>query len=390
MARLPFAVFIALRYLKSTRKDAFISFLSVAAAGGIALGMAALVLALAALTGFQEALRGEIMERTPEIEVELPMGGDVAAALEDVGRVEPVATVRRLVKGRGWLMAGGRFRPAEIVGFEGDLPPRFPGATSTGPGLYLSERLALAWGLDPGDVVEVVSSRPTLTPFGPQPRVRRLALTGTFAAGKTEQEERVALPIDEAIRLLGGGDQRLEIATGDLDRALSVVGELERTLPAGSVVRTWRDLNRALLFALKLEKSLMFVAVFLIVVVAAMSLVSDISLIMASKRAEVGMLGAMGARPEVLQRIFIWLGGLLVCAGAAAGLSAGIGGAWLLDRYRLLSLPDQVYFLDHVPFLVRAPDVAMVLGATVVLTFWCARYAARRAASMDPVEALRR
>lgn len=390
MVRLPFAVFVAFRYLKSTRKDAFISFLSLAASGGIALGIAALVLALAALTGFQEALRDEILERTPEVEIELPVGGDVAAALETVGEIERVATVRRLVKGRGWLLAAGRFRPAEIVGFEGDLPARFPGATGTEPGLYLSERLASAWALDPGDVVEVVSSRPTLTPFGPQPRVRRLHLAGTFAAGKTEQEERVALPIDEAIRLLGAGDQRLEIATGDLSRALAVAGELEGLLPPGSVIRTWRDLNRALLFALRLEKTLMFVAVFLIVVVAAMSLVSDISLILASKRAEIGMLGAMGARPQTLQRIFVWLGGLLVCAGAGAGLTAGIGGAWVLDRYRLLSLPDQVYFLDHVPFLVRAPDVAIVVGATVILTFWCARYAARRAATLRPVEALRR
>ena len=231
MARLPFAVFVALRYLKSTRKDAFISFLSLAAAGGIALGIAALVLALAALTGFQEALREEILERTPEIEIELPVGGDVAAALAGVGEVEGVASVHRLVKGRGWLLAAGRFRPAEIVGFEGALPARFPAATSTEPGLYLSERLALAWALEPGDVVEVVSSRPTLTPFGPQPRVRRLHLVGTFAAGRTEQEERVALPIGEAIRLLGGGDQRLEIATGDLTRALAVAERLEGSRP---------------------------------------------------------------------------------------------------------------------------------------------------------------
>ena len=168
------------------------------------------------------------------------------------------------------------------------------------------------------------------------------------------------------------------------------MGELERTLPAGSVVRTWRDLNRALLFALKLEKSLMFVAVFLIVVVAAMSLVSDISLILASKRPEIGMLGAMGAKPATLQRVFVWLGGLLVGVGASIGLVAGVGGAWMLDRYRLLSLPDQVYFLDHVPFEVKGFDVAVVLGTTVVLTLWCSRYAARRAATLRPVEALRR
>lgn len=390
MTRLPFAVFIALRYLKSTRKDAFITFLSLAAAGGIALGIAALVLALAALTGFQEALREEILARTPEIEIELPPGADVETARDEIRGLEGVESVRRSTRGRGWLLAAGRFKPARIVGFEAELPARFPGATDRSPGLYLSERLVLAWGLEPGDFVEVASPRPTLTPFGPRPRVRRLRLAGTFAAGKTEQEETAALPVADAARLFGAGGQRLEVVTGDLGRALALAGEVERRLPHGSAVRTWRDLNRALLFALKLEKSLMFVAVFLIVVVAAMSLVSDISLILASKRPEVGMLGAMGAQPATLQRIFVWLGGLLVGAGAAVGLVAGVGGAWVLDRYRLLALPDQVYFLDHVPFRVQGLDVAVVLGATALLTLWCARYAARRAATLRPVEALRR
>ena len=134
----------------------------------------------------------------------------------------------------------------------------------------------------------------------------------------------------------------------------------------------------------------MFVAVFLIVIVAGMSLVSDLTLILASKRPEVGMLGAMGAAPSELRRIFLWLGGLLVGLGALIGLILGVGGAWLLDRYELLSLPSQVYFLDHVPFLVRAQDVLAIVGTTVVLTFACSFFAAHRAASLWPVEALRR
>ena len=102
------------------------------------------------------------------------------------------------------------------------------------------------------------------------------------------------------------------------------------------------------------------------------------------------MLGAMGATPSELRRIFLWLGGLLVGLGALVGLVLGVGGSWLLDRYELLSLPSQVYFLDHVPFLVRARDVLAIVGTTVVLTFACSSYAAHRAASLWPVEALRR
>jgi len=158
----------------------------------------------------------------------------------------------------------------------------------------------------------------------------------------------------------------------------------------GGSVETWRDLNRGLFFALRLEKSLMFVAVFLIVVVAALALVSDLTLVIASKQRDVGMLGAMGARPAALQRIFVALGGSLATLGVVAGVAAGWPAAWLLDRYQLLRLPGDVYFLDHVPFLVRPGDLVAVVGATLGLALACALWAARRASALTPVEALRR
>ncbi|MGB6642357.1 MAG: FtsX-like permease family protein, partial [Thermoanaerobaculia bacterium] len=246
------------------------------------------------------------------------------------------------------------------------------------------------WGLGAGDLVEVASTRPTLSPLGPQPRVRRLPMHGTFETGRTEQESRVALPLAEAASLLGIADIRLSVTAGGLEEALRLAPQVEAVVPEGAVVRTWRDFNRALLFALRLEKGLMFVAVFLIVVVAALSLVSDITLILASKLPEVGMLGAMGARPRELQRVFLWLGGSLVAVGTLLGVVVGIGGAWILDRYHLLSLPSQVYFLDHVPFLVRSADVFWILLATVLLTLGCSLHAAKKAAALRPVEALRR
>ncbi len=387
---LPFPLHVAYRYFKSTRRDAFIRFLSLVTAAGICLGVAALILALAALSGFQDALKGEILARTPEIEVELPPTVEAASVAERLRGLAEIESVQLLVRGRGWLVAGGRARPAELVGYADELPTIFPAVGGREPGLYLGDRIATAWGLQPGDMLEVVSTRPTLTPWGPQPRVRRLSLAGTFATGRTQQKERLALPLDDAVALLGEGDRRLLLSVGDLGRALVVAASLADKLPEGSQIRTWSDLNRALLFALRLEKGLMFVAVFLIVVVAALSLVSDLTLILASKQSEVGMLSAMGADPQSLQRIFLWLGGMLVGLGTAAGTAVGVGFAWLLDRYRLLSLPDEVYFLDHVPFLVRPTDVVLVIAATTTLALWGALWAARRAAALQPVEALRR
>ena len=161
-------------------------------------------------------------------------------------------------------------------------------------------------------------------------------------------------------------------------------------MPKASLIQTWKDLNKALLFLLRLEKTLMFIAVFLIVVVAAMAVISDLMLIQAHKQAEMGMLGAMGATPESLRRIYLWLGSLLVGLGALMGSLLGVVGAWILDRYHLIALPGDVYFMDHVPFLVKPGEVALILASTLVLTFSCSWFAAARAASLRPVEALSR
>ena len=268
---LPFPLHVAYRYFKSTRRDAFIRFLSLVTAAGICLGVAALILALAALSGFQDALKGEILARTPEIEVELPPTVEAASVAERLRGLAEIESVQLLVRGRGWLVAGGRARPAELVGYADELPTIFPAVGGREPGLYLGDRIATAWGLQPGDMLEVVSTRPTLTPWGPQPRVRRLSLAGTFATGRTQQKERLALPLDDAVALLGEGDRRLLLSVGDLGRALVVAASLADKLPEGSQIRTWSDLNRALLFALRLEKGLMFVAVFLIVVAAVLA-----------------------------------------------------------------------------------------------------------------------
>ncbi len=384
---------MARRYLRSTRRDAFISFLTITAAAGLALGVAALILALAMLTGFQSALKREILARTPEIEVRLPVTAGREAAVAFRERVLELADARAaqlVVRGQGWVSAGGRVRAVELVGFDGELPASFPSASDRAEGLYLGERLAGAWGVEPGETVEVASSKPTLTPIGPQPRVHRLPLHGRFASGRTELNDRVALPLDAAIRLLGARGFRLHVSTGALDRAVALAPEIESLAPPGSEVWTWQRLNRGLFFALRLEKSLMFVAVFLIVAVASLALVSDLTLIIASKRREVGILGAMGTAPAGLRRIFAVLGGLLAGLGVAVGGTTGIGLALILDRYRLIRIPAGVYFLDYVPFQVRGLDVAVIVGATLGVALLGAGYAARRAAALQPVEALRR
>ncbi len=391
----PFPWLLALRYLKSTRRDAFASFLAAVAGLGIAVGVGALILSLALISGFQEALRGELLSRTPEILIDLPSGADAEAARRAVAGVAGVLSARLEVRGSGWIVDGGKVQPVELVGFEGPVPAFFPGAAGKQAGLYLPEGLATRWGLRPGEILDVVSPKPTLAPFGgPVPRVRSLPLAGTYASGKTQEErERIGLPRSVAESLLGSANRKIEVTAGGLDAALAAAPGLRAALAPvtpGSVVRTWQDLNRPLLFALRLEKTLTFVAVSLIVLVATLALVASLSLVIASKRAEIGMLGAMGATGKTLERAFRALGGLIAGIGLVLGGTGGVATAWFLDHYRLLPVPGRVYFLDYVPFLVQGRDLAWVLLLTFVLALAASTWAARRAAALDPLEAIRR
>jgi len=363
------------------------------AVGGIALGVVALVLSLAALSGFQAAVRGDVLARTPQIEIALPREADLDAALAAVAAVPGVAAAQAIVRGRGWLVAGGGMvHPVEIVGFAGRVPGSFPGAAGGPQGLYVEADRAALWGLAPGEVLEVVSPHPTLTPLGPpQPRVRSLPLAGTFKRSRTQEDrERIALPLPVAATLLARPPRRIEVDAGGLERARALAPRLRAALPPGSEVRTWEDINRPLFFVLKLEKAMMFVAVALIVVVAALALVADLSLVIASKRAEIGILGAMGTTPAALRRTFLLLGGMIAGRGVALGAAAGVGAAWALDHYRVIALPSKVYVFDYVPFLVRGVDLAAVLGLTVALALAVSLYPAQRAAALTPIQALKR
>lgn len=396
--RLPFPAILALRYLKSTRKDAFVSFLSLVAGLGLALGVAALILALASLAGFQQVLIEQTLSHTPQIEIRLPAAA-TADDVDDVRRrveaVPGVEGVQALVRGPGWLRVGGRgVQPVELVGFDGNLPPSLTGGAprKAAPGLWLSEDVAGQWGLERGDRVELASPRPTLTPFGgPQPRVRTVTFEGVFpASGDPQDTDAAALPRVIAESLLAPVPVRLEVDVGGFDRAVAVAADVEAVVPAGSEVSTWQQLEGALFFVLKLEKALVFVGVSLIVLVASLALVASLSLLIANKRHELGALGTLGATPRALSRAFLLLGGAVGLTGAVLGVTLGGIAALLLDRFHAVPLPEGVYFLDHVPFQVEVGDLATILGLTLLLSLGASLYAARRVSTITPVEVLRR
>lgn len=386
--RLPLPALLALRYLKSTRRDAFTTFLSAVAIGSIALGVAALILFLAALAGFQFVLRSQILARTAPLEVTLPAATDVPAALAAARGVPGVTAATPVARGRGWLVSAGRVAPTEWVGFEGPAPPAFPGFEGGTEGLVISRRQATVWGLRPGDRVDLVSPRPTLTPLGPQPRLRTLSVTGLYDGSRPDEGERVALPLSVAQSLSPAERPLLVVEGVDLEAALSLVPALMAALPAGTRIETWQDLNRPLFFALALERVFLFVGVGLIVLVAALALLADLALVMTSKRRDLAVLMTLGATPQTLERAFLALGALLAGLGTLLGTGLGVGLSILCDRLRLIRLPGHVFFVDHVPFRVRGLDLAEILLVTGLFAALATWSAARRVSSLKPLDAV--
>lgn len=386
-----FSVELALRYLRSARRDAFTSFLSAVAAGGIGLGVAALIVALAALAGMQGVLREEILARTPSLAVTPSEGVDVLEVERLLAREPEVESVQRVVEGRGWVLAAGTALPVRLVGHQGAPPRLLPGlALDAQPGLYLPDRLAARLGLTPGEITEIAAARPGLTPLGPRPRRLSMRLEGVYSTGRLDEDAVAALPFERAEHLLGRGRAgRFLVFTRDLGGALALAPRLASSLPPGCRVETWRELNRPLFLALTLERTVLFAAVSLIVAVASLALFSDLQLVAATKRRELALLTAMGADEKLLRRAFLWLGAVLGGGAALAGGLLGGAVAWALGRWELIRLPPGLLVFESLPFALRAGDVAAVVGVTLVMTLACAAFAATRAARVVPAEALR-
>ena len=384
---------LALRYARSSRREASVRFLSAVTAGGLALGVGALILAVAALSGFQTTLLTEVMARSPKLQVELGRGVDPEAVRRAIDAQPEVEAAQSILAGNGWLVHEGRIQACQFFGVEERVPKWFPGAAGVAiKGVIVPDVLAFGFGLQSDSSVRVVSPRPTFTPFARQiPRSRSFAVQSVFSAGRSEEyESRVVLPLEAARGLLWESDLRYDVDL-PLSAVPAVADRLRAQLPAGATVVTFHDLNRALFFALRLEKALMFVGVFLIVLVASQALVSSLALLIASKRRELGMLGTLGLTPAELRRTFLLLGALLAGAGIFVGGGIGCLLAWVLDRYELIALPEQVYIVDFVPFRLRPwADLLPIFAATVLLTLVSARTAGGGASKLSPAEAMRR
>ncbi|HEX2695337.1 MAG TPA: ABC transporter permease [Acidobacteriota bacterium] len=401
-----FELFVAKRYLTAKRKQAFISVITLISVLGIAIGVMALVIAIALITGFQEDVQDKILGATSHIMVSDLSGEglrdyeEVAAkiaGIKGVVSVTPVVYSQVLVNGpsrsSGALLKGmdlGR----ETAGSawlrkleSGRLPE--PGPQE---GLLLGRELAFAIGAGPGDAVTVLTTASRLSPMGLFPKTRRFRISGIFNTGLYEFDSSTALaPLETAQRFLGseGRITYLQVKLADIFEAGRVADRIKEVIPPVAYVTTWMELNKSLFSALKLEKNIMFLTITLIVFVAALNIIATLILMVMEKTRDIGIFMAMGATARNIRRIFFFQGALIGVVGTSLGVALGLGWCWLANTFRLIRIPVDVYQISFVPFRMRGLDLALIVGVSLAISFVSTLFPSRRASKTDPVVALK-
>jgi lipoprotein-releasing system permease protein len=406
---LPFEAFVATRYLLARRKQAFISLISFISILGVMVGVMALLIALALMTGLQGELRDRIVGSSAHVYVFKAGEGisDPAAEVSRVKQLPHVIGAAPAVIGQGMLTSGPNAQaPVTIKGVDPALEPSVTDirramkagsldavrATSEGmDGLALGQDLAHTLGVRVGDTVRLFTPEGTLTPFGLGSRMRTLKVVGIFSLGLYEFDSAYALmDLPVAERLLGKDrPDFVQLRLDDMFSAPAVSSNVQDALGVEYSTQDWADMNKSLFSALKLEKTAISITIGLIVMVAALNIVASLVLLVMEKSRDIAILKTMGSPAASIRRIFMLQGLIIGLVGTSAGAIAGCTLIYILDRYRLIHVPIDVYQISYVPFTLMPLDFLIVIAAAVLICFVATIYPSRQASKLDPAQALR-
>ena len=415
--QIPYELILGWRYTRAgraTRRNGFISFISGVSMLGIALGVAALIIVLSVMNGFQKEVRDRMLAVVSHIEIFAPGGAalpDVARTLAQARQNPQVVGAAPFVAAQALLARGEEMKGALVRGID---PAREPEVTELAGalqatalarltpgsfGVVLGGELARALGVRAGDSVTLIAPSGQVTPAGVVPRLKQMTVVGTFHSDHYEYDATLVLMhMDDAARIF-----RLEGPTGirlklrDLHQARSVGTELASTLTGELLVRDWTRQNRTWFAAVQLEKRMMFIILTLIVAVAAFNLVSTLVMTVTDKRADIAILRTLGASPGSVMGIFMVQGAMVGVIGTLSGLLLGLGIAFNIDVIvpaleRLFSasfLPRDIYLISRMPSDPQSGDIVPVAVISLVLSFVATLYPSWRASRVNPAEALR-
>ncbi|CAN5408809.1 lipoprotein-releasing ABC transporter permease subunit [soil metagenome] len=415
--QLPYELILGWRYTRagrSTRRNGFISFISGVSMLGIALGVAALIIVLSVMNGFQKEVRDRMLSVVSHIEIYAPNG----AALPDVARTMAEARQNPQVIGaapfiaaqallaRGEDMKGTIVRgidPAhegEVTDLAADMKTSaLSKLTPGGFGIVLGGELARSLGAREGDQVTLIAPSGQVTPAGVVPRLKQMTVVGTFDSGHFEYDSSLVLiHVDDAARIFRlEGPSGVRLKLKDLNQARQVAAELGNRITGEVLIRDWTRQNRTWFAAVQLEKRMMFIILTLIVAVAAFNLVSTLVMTVTDKRADIAILRTLGASPKSIMGIFIVQGAMVGVIGTLAGLTLGLLVALNIDtlvpalEHALNAnfLPKDIYLISRMPSDPQSSDIMPIAIISLVLAFLATIYPSWRASRVNPAEALR-
>ncbi len=409
----PLSLSIGLRYTRAKRRTGFISFISAVSILGITIGMIALITTIAVMTGFQEEYRTRLLSMVAHATISgvgeslSDWQGAVRMAHEDKRVVGAAPYVEReaMLQGnseQGVLLRGvlpereGEVSVLAKKMIAGRLTDLQPGKFD----LILGKELALELGVGVGDKVTVLVAEGNVTPIGFIPRAKAFTVVGIFEAGMQEYDLGLAVTnMQDAQRLLrmDGGVTGVRLKLTDMWQAYSVANDLANRMGGLYRVRDWTRDNANMFSALKMEKTMMFVLLILIVGVAAFNLLSSLVMVVTDKQADIAILRTLGMRPGAIMRVFMVQGCVIGTLGVALGVAGGVALTKNLDRIvKLIEhitgvevMPADVYYISGLPTRLEWHDVSMIAAVGLVLCFLATLYPAWRAARIDPANALR-
>lgn len=409
---MPYELFLALRYLRFHRGRTFLSLITLISVLGVAVGTAALVIALALMAGFVRDVRERIHSGSAHLTItssETPTFGDGRALVQRVEAVEGVQAAGPVLYTPALITAemSGEHGFAELQGID---PAEHVAVVPVDPhgerevflalardgaqraAIVLGEHLARRVGVGAGDTVRVVVPELTLAPWGPMPRSQLFDVVGTYRSEHFQQDSRRAYTDIESVRRLLRAPEAsgwLEVRLDELGRLEPMKQRLREALGTKWLVIDLLEANADILRALRTERLILFMAIGLIVVVASLNIVSTLVLMVNDKTKEIGTLSAMGARASSVAAVFMLQGLVIGAVGSLCGVGLGFGISRWLDAWRILSVNPEIYYLEYIPFATQPLDLVWVGSAAFVVSFLATLYPALKAARLDPVEALR-
>ncbi len=402
-----FEWFVSLRYLKAKRKQKFISLITIISILGVAVGVLALIIVLSVYTGFTEGLRDQIIGINAHAQVQR-FGGPILKTDEisrEIQSVPGVEATTPYIYAQALITAPNRSTGIVLRGIDPDSAMRVINighkmkagsltdlnSQDSVPGIILGKDMASQLGVWVGDKVRLLSPNGPLSPMGVLPKIRVCAVVGIFETGMNEYDSTlgyISLATARSLTDLSQGVDGIEFRVADIDQADQISAAVQQKLGHGYAARDWMQLNRNLFAGLKLEKTGLFIALDLIILVAALNIISALIMLVMEKTRDIAILKSMGATTKSIMRIFFYQGMVIGLAGTLLGIAGGLGLCALLKHYKIIELPPNVYPMSTMPIKVVPMDVSVVAVSAILITLLATLYPSWKASRVRPAEAL--